>query len=303
MSEAQTITAALRGKWCGTYGMARCPAHDDGSPSLSIKDGTATELLLHCFAGCRFQDIADALRRMDLMPGREAGDGPRPARRLEPRPVDPDPEEERKERKRRRILATWQAGEPVTVDRAGRYLQARGLAIDNLPPTLRQGFSKNEITGPDLPCLIAAIAGEKPNVTAIQRIFLTDDWSSKAPLGVPKQTLGPMGSGAVRLALPGEVLGIAEGIETALAAMQLHGIPTWAALMAGRLEKIWIPPRVKRLVIFADNDKTGLEHAVAARQAHAETGRTIEVKAPDREKWDWADVALAMAKERGEVKA
>jgi len=43
----------------GRY-MARCPAHDDQHPSLSIKV-TDDRILLHCFAGCKYQDILQAL--------------------------------------------------------------------------------------------------------------------------------------------------------------------------------------------------------------------------------------------------
>lgn len=40
--------------------LARCPAHDDNNPSLRLKD-TGDRLLVYCFAGCTFRDIADAL--------------------------------------------------------------------------------------------------------------------------------------------------------------------------------------------------------------------------------------------------
>lgn len=39
---------------------ACCPAHDDNSPSLDIKDGD-NKLLLHCYAGCDFADICEAV--------------------------------------------------------------------------------------------------------------------------------------------------------------------------------------------------------------------------------------------------
>ena len=41
--------------------MARCPAHDDRDPSLHItpKEG---RVLLHCFAGCSYQEIVNALK-------------------------------------------------------------------------------------------------------------------------------------------------------------------------------------------------------------------------------------------------
>lgn len=41
--------------------IAKCPAHDDSKPSLSIKITDSGRLLLHCFAGCSFKDISDEL--------------------------------------------------------------------------------------------------------------------------------------------------------------------------------------------------------------------------------------------------
>lgn len=40
--------------------IANCPAHEDRSPSLAIKDA-GDRILCHCFAGCEFREIADAL--------------------------------------------------------------------------------------------------------------------------------------------------------------------------------------------------------------------------------------------------
>jgi hypothetical protein len=40
---------------------ARCPAHDDGSPSLSVREGDDGRALLHCFAGCELTSIREAL--------------------------------------------------------------------------------------------------------------------------------------------------------------------------------------------------------------------------------------------------
>lgn len=39
----------------------KCPAHQDGSPSLSVKEGRDGRLLLNCFAGCKFRDILAAV--------------------------------------------------------------------------------------------------------------------------------------------------------------------------------------------------------------------------------------------------
>ena len=39
---------------------AKCPAHDDKSPSLSIRD-LGDRVLIHCFAGCEPDEIMDAV--------------------------------------------------------------------------------------------------------------------------------------------------------------------------------------------------------------------------------------------------
>lgn len=50
--------------------MARCPAHKDRTPSLSITVGSAGQILLHCFAGCSVNEIIGALgiQEADLFP-------------------------------------------------------------------------------------------------------------------------------------------------------------------------------------------------------------------------------------------
>jgi hypothetical protein len=46
----------------GTGYIARCPAHEDRSPSLSIREGDGGRILLHCFAGCSFEAVCAALK-------------------------------------------------------------------------------------------------------------------------------------------------------------------------------------------------------------------------------------------------
>lgn len=57
-SFAELVNArrAGRGRWA-----ARCPAHEDGSPSLSISEGRDGRVLLNCFAGCSLTSILEAL--------------------------------------------------------------------------------------------------------------------------------------------------------------------------------------------------------------------------------------------------
>lgn len=44
------------GRW-----IARCPAHDDRSPSLSIREADGGRVLIHCFGGCEPAAVLDAL--------------------------------------------------------------------------------------------------------------------------------------------------------------------------------------------------------------------------------------------------
>lgn len=49
------VRATGRSSW-----VACCPAHEDRSPSLSIRETPDGMLLLHCFAGCSVESIASA---------------------------------------------------------------------------------------------------------------------------------------------------------------------------------------------------------------------------------------------------
>ncbi|MBT5714786.1 hypothetical protein HOI71_27310, partial [Candidatus Poribacteria bacterium] len=58
---AAQIADRLDARRSGEGWIAKCPAHDDNHPSLSIGAGDDGTLLLHCFAGCGFEEIARAL--------------------------------------------------------------------------------------------------------------------------------------------------------------------------------------------------------------------------------------------------
>jgi len=60
-----------------------------------------------------------------------------------------------------------------------------------------------------------------------------------------------------------EVMGIAEGIESALSAAQIFDVPTWATMTSNFMKKFLVPDGIKHLFIYADNDRngTGLEAA------------------------------------------
>jgi putative DNA primase/helicase len=83
-------------------------------------------------------------------------------------------------------------------------------------------------------------------------------------------------------------LGIAEGIETALAAA--HGFtPVWAAIDAGNLGALPLLPAIGSLTIFVDHDYVGLRAAVRLATHWGEAGRDVLMVIPEREGHDIAD--------------
>ncbi len=83
-SPIDLILSRLDGvKQTGPYKwLARCPAHEDRSPSLSIKETETGSVLVHCFAGCSVNGVVAAigLELSDLFPARRDFDAnaPRP---------------------------------------------------------------------------------------------------------------------------------------------------------------------------------------------------------------------------------
>jgi putative DNA primase/helicase len=100
---------------------------------------------------------------------------------------------------------------------------------------------------------------------------------------------------AVRLVPATDVLGIAEGIETALSASLLDDIPVWAAVNAGLLAKFEPPSTTQRLVIYADHDAAGLIAAIRLNERVQERvcgGMRIETRIPPKEGADWNDILI-----------
>jgi hypothetical protein len=128
-------------------------------------------------------------------------------------------------------------------------------------------------------------------VIAVQRTFLTGD-GSKAKVDCPRITTGALGRSAVRLGAASDILRIAEGVETALAAMELTGVPCWACLGAERLGKLTLPVSVREVHIFADDDDTGVQHGTAAAKHYALSGRRVYLRRPRNSCNDWNDALL-----------
>ncbi|SMO64452.1 Predicted P-loop ATPase and inactivated derivatives [Thalassovita litoralis] len=152
--------------------------------------------------------------------------------------------------------------EPLAGSLTETYLQSRGLRDPGSPDLLFHPDLTDYDSRRGWPGMVAIprLANGDP-VGGIHRTFLLDDGSGKAPAG--KKMLGTIAEAAVRLfPLPEDGhLGVAEGIETALAAAAIFGKPVWAALSADGMARFKWPEGTRRVTIFADAGEVGRQAA------------------------------------------
>lgn len=143
------------------------------------------------------------------------------------------------------------------------------------------------------PAMVARVSSPEGKGVALHRTYLTED-GFKAPVEKVKKMLscGDMDGSAVRLMEHGETLGIAEGIETALAASKLFDVPVWSAMTAGLLQKWTPPPEVKKVIVFGDCDESYTGQSVSYELARRlkTKGIQTEVHLPPSMGVDWVDV-------------
>lgn len=294
---AHEITAALGGRWCGSYGMARCPTHDDKTPSLQISDGDKKDdVVVFCHSGCDWRDVRNELRAMGLLPEFERRQQTlRQSTRRQVAVVEPDPQ---MLANRAHAKEIWAEAKPAVGTLAEVYLRGRGITVD-IPSTLRFAPNlKHTPTGLWLPALVAAVTvWPERNISAIHRTYLKADGSAKAPSTQAKMLLGPSRGGAVRLMPAADELIVCEGIETGLSVLQITGKPIWAAISAGGLLNLQLPDisMLEKITIAADNDIAGLQAAKSAAAKWIQEGRTVDIAVPPKHGADWNDVLQGSA--------
>ena len=202
----------------------------------------------------------------------------------------------------RRIAALWAQcvplvpGDPVTL-----YLKRRGFGgVWPLPECLRMHralpyWHEGEKLG-TWRAMVAPIVSPDGRTVALHRTWLTTDGRKAEVPQVRKLT--PAAAALAGACIPLHAsrrgcIGIAEGIETALAGWCASGVPTVAAYSAGALARFRWPAGVQRLVIFADHDKAGREASDTLRARALAAWLRCEVLAPTDDGADWCDVWAA----------
>ncbi|PWR24215.1 DUF7146 domain-containing protein [Zavarzinia aquatilis] len=269
--------------------MGCCPFHDDRTPSLAIDDGKGLWRCHGCGAG---GDCFAFVQRIEGLPFMKAvrllaedGDVQVAAQPRNARPIGND--DSRLVEIARRI---WEETGPHGMVTA--YLRGRGIAISP-PATLRfHPALFHRATGLKLPAMVGAVnIWPSREITGIHRTWLTED-GRKAPVSSNKMTLGNCKGGAVRLAPPGPVLVIGEGVETVLSVMQATGLPGWSAMNASNLSAIVLPDEAREIIIAADNDASGTGEREARKAADRFTaeGRIARIAMPDHPGIDFNDI-------------
>lgn len=268
MTPAEALTGRIGGRWYGSYGAARCPVHDDRTPSLSIRDGERS-VLVKCHAGCDPWDIMAALQR-----DRHWRDLREPREKAKPKRSAKDT--------RRYLLSIWRECRLISGTPAERYLRARGIMLE-LPPTLRyHPAHKHTDIGALLPCMVAVVQAPDRAIFGLHRTYLRADGCGKAPVSKPRKMLGQQVTGAVRLAAIGTEIAIGEGIETCLSFQQARRIPSWAALSSSGLSAIVLPPMPLAEIVYllVDMDQPGERAAQIAADRLSREGRKVKIARP-----------------------
>lgn len=262
--------------------LAPCPAHADRDPSLHLSDGDG-RLLVRCFAGCDQARVIRALEELGLW-GRRAD----PSRAPQPAPA--------KQVKTTIVLAfrIWAQARPPAGTLTDLYLAARGIGCA-IPATIRHHpalpyMHDGEMLG-RFPALVAAVTDMiTGKLAGVQRVYLSAaidaDAVGKLVLYAPngellkaKKALGDVDGGGV---LFGSVSSqhavfIGEGVETTLSAVSLTGHPGIAAVMAGNLPKLRLPPAARLIYLLVDPDETGRRKSREAAERWHREGRDVRL--------------------------
>lgn len=266
----------------------RCPVHQGEHRNLSIKD-TKGGVSVWCYSHeCDRADIWAAI--FDAIGDNDAAP---PVRR----PFQPEPDDDELKRTgwARRL---WNEGRSIRGTTAERYLTARGLQLpDDLSmlrfhPSCPRGANERH---PALLCALTSIEEidwidgiAVPRFKAVHRIFLRSDGSDRLRQDADgedrgKLSLGPARRTVVRLSADEDValgLGLSEGVEDAIAALNDGWRPIWSTAGTGNLRSFPVLGGIEAITVFADHDGPGVGAAQALVRRWCTAGRQAGVVPP-----------------------
>lgn len=283
------IRQQAQGKWPGIYsalginvGDGRhgpCPINSCGGKDrfrMDDKEGRGTWICNNCGAGDGFVLVQKVLG-CDIKGAFEAVE-----KVLGICPVNPITQERKATPEEFQALlkksSKVKKGDPVF-----KYLQGRGLLLEKIPDQIYFTSHAYEYeTKKEQDAMLAIFRDPKGEGLTIHRTFIKD--GKKMDIQSPRKVMTPvngkkMTGGAVRLydGKP-EVLGVCEGIETAIAVHEMYGVVMWACLNANMLEA-WEPPDwIIAVKIYSDNDWHYVGQSAAYNLARRLSAKPYELK-------------------------
>lgn len=188
------------------------------------------------------------------------------------------------------------------------HYRSRGLTV---APSPYIGYVENEwyfdaATGKQsLPAMLAFLQNADGEPVGVHRTYLDPKGSGKADVTDPKKLAPAIFRGATNGAAiwlrdcDGRRVGFAEGIVTAESVFQATGIPTQSTVSAGGMGRLDVPEGFEHVVIWADNDASGVGQRAAAKLAKRlyRQGITVTVIIPPEPDTDWNDVLVTQGEE------
>jgi Toprim domain len=286
----ESLLRAVGGERNGNGILTAAPGHSDRDRGMRIwPDPTdAQGFRVHLFNGDDWQGAKDQVARaLGLQEWRPSG---------QPQKLTRSPSAVRQQTDRSRNIQLARTIYDETVPAGGtsveQYLAGRGLPVASalcFHPQCPFGRAR-------LPAMVAPMVDVHTSVfRGVHRTPLTLD-GAKADMG--RKMLGASAGAVVKLS-PDEnlitVLGIGEGIETALSMPMLpecFGIPVWACLSAGSLAAFPVLAGVEVLWIAVDNDPSGSGEraALAVVNRWTDAGREVFTIVPHALKSDINDI-------------
>lgn len=223
-------------------------------------------------------DFPTALREVARVLGLDPGTGRgTPVIAVGPRsPSKPASDPREDERLRQRLIRIWRqtvALDDPAANAVVRYLRRRGLVLDQIPNDLRahpglEYYDSDQHIG-KFPAMVAMVRDPEGAPVTLHATYLTPE-GHKAPVENVKKLLAypkskTLRGAAIRLSGTAEAIGVAEGIETALAVHIATGMPVWSAVTASLLARFVPPTRVKRVYVWGDRDRKGRGQSAAAQ--------------------------------------
>lgn len=217
-------------------------------------------------------------------------------------------------RRHNTLKKVWRDATPIKGTLAENYLHHRGIL--GSPDTWHDLYFhpalsyKEDDKSPwiKLPGMLSIVRNADGKPVTLHRTFLNADGTDKAAVTRKKMLLAqpkPLKGACIMLDKPvntllGGLIGISEGIETALSVREATGCPMWIGISDRIMEKMEFASFIQTIVVWADIEASaaGMRAAKHIAEKWQAKGKQVIIKDPSlvlqREKVDWNDVYVEL---------